>query len=186
MTRWSDPISKGKIPMEADFNFESPEDEDYIWRVGLPGQYFLCPAVGIYPAFVFPIPQGYRTDGLSIPWFAQGIVKKDSPALPAGYVHDLGCSAELFPVRIVNQIMGMAMTHSPVPVPQKDQKRIQAAVDVFCWMTWYKHKKKHVQEDRDLVLQASIDLWRKHGPLFAGYARIEEISPAFGGSPCPT
>lgn len=182
MSLWSAPISKGRIPMEADFNFETPEDKDYIWRVMLPDQYFLCPAVGIYPAFVFPIPQGYRTDGLSIPWFAQGLVSKDSPALPAGYVHDLGCSAELFPVKIVNRIMGLAMANAPVPVPQRDQERIQWAIDRFCWMTWWKHKRRHVEEDRNLVLQASIELWRKYEPMFAGYARIEEISPAFGGA----
>ena len=113
---------------------------------------------------------------------AQGLIAKDGPAWPAAIPHDLGCSAELFPVKIVNRIMGLAMANAPVPVPQRDQERIQWAIDRFCWMTWWKHKRRHVEEDRSLVLQASIELWRKYEPMFAGYARIEEISPAFGGA----
>jgi hypothetical protein len=174
---WSSPFSRGITPVHLDLNFEDENDKYYPWRVSLPDQYFLCPAIGIYPAFVFPIPQGYRTDGPSIPWFAQWVVKKDGPAWPAALPHDLGCSAELFDVDTVNKIMGAAMDYSPIIVPEK--RRIQWAVDNFCWMTWKKHKKSDVESDRELILEASKSLWNKFEPLFEGYARIEEISPAF-------
>ena len=175
-------MSRGIVPVELDLNFEKPEDKAWPWRVSLADQYFLCPAIGIYPAFVFPIPQGYRTDGPSIPWFAQWVVPKDGPAWPAALPHDLGCSAELFEVWVVNQIMGAAMDSSFIPVPDKQKKRIQWAVDNFCWMTWKKHKRADVEEDRNLILSSSRQLWHKYEPMFEGYARIEEISPAFGGS----
>jgi hypothetical protein len=177
---WSDPISRGIVPVRLDLNFERPEDKAWPFRHYLSDQYFLCPEVGPYPRFVFPLPLGFRTDGPSIPWWMQWAVPKDGPIWPASQPHDVACAGELFAVDICNQIMGLAMEHSPVTIPPRHRRRAQWAVDNFCWITFRAHTPADVAADRALVLQASRDLWRRKGHLFEGYARIEEISPAYG------
>lgn len=125
------------------------------------------------PQVVVPLPRGYRTDGPSIPWYCQGIVKKDGPVWPAALFHDLACSAELFGVGGANRLMWDAM--QAYGVPTGDAKKVFVAVEALCWTTWFCHKRKEVEQDRLAVKEASQRIWRQHGPQFFGSARIEDI-----------
>jgi len=173
---WSSPISEGKVPLVLDLNFDRPEDKAWPFRINQRAQYFLCPSICGLAPFVLPLPFSYRTDGPSIPWWVQWAVRKDGPLWGPALPHDVGCSGELFPVDVVNQIMHAAVDLAPVPVPKWEARKALWAVDKFCWLTFRAHKPKDIAEDRALILLASRELWATHAPLFAGYARIEEVS----------
>lgn len=176
---WSTPISHGKVPLVLDLAFERPEDKAWPFRINERDQYFLCPSICGLAPFVLPLPYSYRTDGPSIPWWVQWAVRKDGPLWIPALPHDVACSGELFHVDAVNQIMHAAVDLAPAPVPKWQARKALWAVDKFCWITFRAHKAAHVTADRALILQASRDLWAKHAPLFAGYARLEEVSSAF-------
>ncbi len=166
---FSAPISGGRVPVDL-----LPDGGKYPWIVE-EDQWYLWTGFGPFAPCVIPLPRGYRTDGPSIPWFAQGVVKKDGPVWPAALLHDVGCSAELFPVSFVNAMMSDAMLD--YGVEERERERVELAIGMFCWTTWWAHKRHEVEEDRRLVVAASLRLWREHGPLFDGFGRIEEIAP---------
>lgn len=166
---FSAPISEGRVPVDL-----LPDGGEYPWIVE-EDQWYLWTGFGPFTPCVIPLPRGYRTDGPSIPWFVQGIVAKDGPVWPAALFHDIACSAELFPVAHANAMMGDAMLD--YGVEERIRDRVELAVGAFCWTTWWSHKRHEVEEDRRLVVAASLRLWREHEPLFEGFGRIEEIAP---------
>lgn len=164
---FSPPLIWDEVPVTlladgSKYPYRVDEDLWFIWRG--------CAGI---PQVVVPIPRGYRTDGPSIPWYAQGIVKKDGPAWPAALFHDVACSAELFGVTRANRLMLDAM--QAYGVPDKDERLIYAAVSALCWTTWVSHRKSEVQADRLAVKEASQRIWRQHAPRFFGSARIEDV-----------
>mgnify|MGYP000901279187 CR=1 FL=1 len=165
---FSAPLRDGVVPVDM-----LPDGGQYPFRARM-DQWYLWPGCREVPPVVVPLPEGYRTDGPSIPWFAQGVVKKDGPAWPAALFHDVACSAELWPARICNLMMSDAM-HDWGTVPVDDQDKIELAIGLFCWITFRSHKIQEVVADRDMVVSASRRIWRQHGPEFAGYARIEDV-----------
>lgn len=165
---FSAPLRDGIAPVDM-----LPDGGKYPFRVRM-DQWYLWPGCrGVAPVVV-PLPEGYRTDGPSIPWYAQGIVKKDGPAWAAALFHDVACSAELWPARVCNLLMSDAM-HDWGTVPVDDQDQIELAIGALCWTTWWAHKRAEVAADRAMVFAASRRIWREHGPGFAGYARIEDV-----------
>jgi hypothetical protein len=164
---FSFPIRNGEIPVTlltdgSKYPYRIDQDQWFIWR-----------GTRKIPQVLVPLPMGYRTDGPSIPWYAQGIVKKDGPVWPAALFHDVACSAELFGVMGANSLMDDAMTAFGVPAP--DHRKVMAAVNLLCWTTWASHRKAEVLADRQAVKEASQRLWRYQGPLFHGCARIEDV-----------
>lgn len=142
------------------------EDQWYLWS----GNRFFAPCV-------IPLPMGARTDGPSIPLAAQYLVPREGDAWIPAEVHDVACMGELFPVQVCNEIMVDAMRDYGT-----DPARIgliEPAIRSFCWITFLRHDDDVVAADRALILSASRRIWRQHGPEFAGYGRIEDVSPAF-------
>jgi hypothetical protein len=166
---FSAPISEGRVPVDL-----LPDGGKYPWVVE-EDQWYLWTGFGPFAPCVIPLPRAYRTDGPSIPWFAQGVVRKDGPVWPAALFHDVGCSAELFPVGTVNAMMGDAM--HDYGVDERTRDRVELAVGAFCWITFASHKRREVEADRRLVVEASKRIWREHAPRFEGFGRIEEIAP---------
>ena len=139
-------------------------DQWYLWR----GNRFYAPCV-------IPLPLGGRTDGPSIPLIAQHLVPREGDAWIPAEVHDTACMGELFPVQVCNDIMVDAM--HDYGTDEDRMRLIEPAIRGFCWITFLRHDDDVVAADRALIIAASRRIWRQHGAEFAGYGRIEDISP---------
>lgn len=143
------------------YPYEITENMWYKWD-GVEGK--------IQPTIIV-VPKGYFTDLVSSPWVVQWAVKPNGiAAMPAIY-HDVGCSTEYANVRYVNNIMNAAMIDWGIRAGLR--LPIYYGIYTFCWLTYKKHIKKEVKEDRELVLKATEEVWKEYGKLFNGYAKMK-------------
>lgn len=83
----SDSYFLNNAPLIRPFPFADDYDPDRPWRLVGCLEYYSAATGGI-----ITVPDGYRTDFASIPWFFRRAIPKDGPYTHAAIVHDYLCT----------------------------------------------------------------------------------------------